>query len=285
MIEKEVSKFLVWFGLGKLYISKTKKEATIKLLVSILIIYISYLGLLSTIYNSENGKFIVLMFSMFGIFTGAIIITSALFKIAFNLQAVDEEGNTISDELQKTDSMPLIIYWVCIIAIVALPLKGCSDEQSRYADEQLRLYGKTIKIKISEIYKPPKSSKRARFQFKHNGERIEEDLLARDFKDGDEALVTYSTENPNIIFWTDERQKKLSDELRDSYKWQRIIINDIFNHPKLGKRAKFTYENYGDYFESHLPAKNYKIGDTVKIIFSKDNTNIMGWSYNEATAY
>lgn len=281
IIVNNLAKLFRRIGVGKLFISETKKEAGVKLVLSLIISLIAYKGLISTIYDIGKVKLYVLLPSILGLIFGAIIFTSALFKLIFSLNAVNEDGDP-SEELQKTNSMPLILFWFFIAAFLFFPVKSCYNEQKRYKEEQLHLYGKTLKIKISEIFKRSKSGKKARFFFENKGEIIEKTLDARDFKEGDEAYITFSTENPNIIVWTDEKQKETELELLYYYKWQRIIINEIYFDSKLGKRAKFTYENYGKYFESNLPAKKFKVGDTVEIIFSKENTNIMGWSYNEA---
>jgi hypothetical protein len=280
-LEKVISNLIIKIGFGKLYISENKKIATIKFVYSFFQIFFSYKLLLITVNQVGLTNALILTISLFGIFTGSIILTSALFKVLFNIQPVNEEGNT-AEKLQATDSMPLILYWFFTLLIILFPLKGCYDEQRKRTDVELHFYGKTVKIGIKKIYKPYKSGYKAKFFFFNKGELLEKELPANEYKVGDSAYVTFSTENPHIINWTHVLTKEREKQLLDHYKWQRVIINDIYLDSILGKRAKFTYENYGEYFESNLPAKNYKIWDTVEIIFSKENTNIMGWSYLEA---
>lgn len=226
-LEKAISNLLIKIGFGKLYISENKKIASIKFVYSFFQIFFSYKLLLTTINQIGLTNALTLAISLFGIFTGSIILTSALFKILFNIQPVNEDGNTV-EVLQKTDSIPLILYWFLILLIISFPLKGCYDEQRKMTDEELHFYGKTVKIGIEKIYKPYKSGYKAKFFFFNKGELIEQELPAIDYKVGDSTYVTFSTENPNIINWTHILQKERKKQLLYYYKWQRIIINDIY---------------------------------------------------------
>ena len=149
-ITRYINQFLERTGLDKLYVSTDKKSAFYKGIIAILVISLSYYGMLSIIFQGGKFIFVVLYISFIALIIGVITLTSALFKILFNVNAVNKDGKT-TDELQKTDSIPLMLYWFCVVIFITLPIKGCSDEQDRIRDEQLHIHGKTIQIKINCI--------------------------------------------------------------------------------------------------------------------------------------
>ena len=75
--------------------------------------------MLSIIFQGGKFIFVVLYISFIALIIGVITLTSALFKILFNVNAVNKDGKT-TDELQKTDSIPLMLYWFCVVIFIQL---------------------------------------------------------------------------------------------------------------------------------------------------------------------
>jgi hypothetical protein len=277
-ILEDISKFNV----RKIAYSGNKKIAFLKLTISLILIFFCTKLLTSNYHKLEVVSLILLLTSSISIIYSSYISSNAIFKIIFNKQALDNNGNFQIEELQSPNSIPLMLFWSLIIGMNIITFSYINNCNNDYEEKQLHLYGKTVKVKINKISINPKSSPSAEFLFENKNKIINGSLSAREFKENDETYVTFSTENPNIIVWTDIRQKEIKKQLFDHQKTAYIKIKEVYFNPKLGNRAKFDLNYNGKTIECNLPAKNFKKGDSTTVVYSRFNLNIMGWTYKEA---
>lgn len=266
----------------KIAYSGNKKIAFFKLTISLIIIFFSTKHLTSNFYKLEFVSSILFLTSLISIVYSSYISSNAIFKIIFNKQALDNNGNFQIEELQSPNSIPLMLFWSLFIGINIITFSYINNCNNDYVEKQLHLYGKTVKVKIKNISINPKSSPSAEFLFENKNKIVKGSLEAREFKENDETYITFSTENPNIIVWTDIRQNEIKKQLIDHQKTAFIKIKEVYFNPKLGKRAKFDIKYNEKIIECNLPAKNFKKGDSTTVVYSRFNLNIMGWTYNEA---
>ena len=68
------------------------------------------------------------------------------------------------------------------------------------------------------------------------------------------------------------------NQLKNFGQLQKVRINDIHRTTKGGPYVSFEFYFNGKKFEDRLSRNNYNVGDSVKIIFSTNNPDIVIWA-------
>lgn len=192
----------------------TKKQALKRSLICLGVIAFSFLILFKVWWTQSADKFMgVGAFLVAGI--GLIVLSATLTRL---LVATDFGFSDIADQqafnefakkvgYQKARRVTTLV--TCLFfGLAALSFYLFYKATQQWETYQLTRYGQYQKVEIKDVRKKGKGRPYAFFDYYLNGKRYSNDLSQKDFNIGDSVEIIFSTEDPEILEWSEDFVKE-----------------------------------------------------------------------------
>lgn len=188
------------------------KENMKNILLSLFTIVLGALILFNVWWTGSGARFLGLA-GFFLIPIGSLFLGIALTKMIIPTQA-DISFSTLSDKdkyqiLKNTVGAKKVkIINICYLSLFFIfcgaTVFGLIISVNNHEKYQLTNYGVTQKVRISAIEYKGKGSPYAFFDFYLDGKKYSANLSQKDDKEGDSAVIIFSSHNTDIVKWAED---------------------------------------------------------------------------------
>lgn len=192
----------------------TKKQALKRSLICLGVIAFSFLIMFKVWWTPSADRFMgIVAFLVAGF--GFIVLSTSLTRL---LVATDFGFSDIADQQAFNEFAKKVGYKkarrvATLVTCLFFGLVGPSvyffyKATQQWETYQLTRYGQYQKVEIKDVRKKGKGRPYAFFDYYLNGKRYSNDLSQKDFNIGDSVEIIFSTEDPEILEWSEDFVKE-----------------------------------------------------------------------------